>query len=170
MSRRVPLPKITECMDCQEVKCSLSCMSFLKACYPFVVVGALCLAHVHLQFAKADMLMQEGQLQREHRALLRRLAVVERKSQDIDMEGLRNHGKRDLAMQEVENPTRELLAQIPLEIQRKYEKPLKADAEDVMVAQIREDRNRPVAGLKDTLLSLFETGRAMASVSVASRQ
>lgn len=167
MTRRAPLPKITECTDGRKAENGLSYMTLVRACYPFAVVGALCLAHIHLQFAKADMLMQESQLQREQSALQRRLAVVERQSQAIDMEQLRIHGKRELDMQELENPTQELLAKIPVAVQRKYEMPLQAGADDVMVAQMREDRNRPVAGLKDTLLSLFETGRAVASVSAA---
>jgi hypothetical protein len=163
----MPLPKITECMDNNAApEGGVGRTQLVRACLPFMVVGALCLAHIHLQFVRADMLMQTSQLQSQQRVLQRQLAFAERQVQAVDFEQLRMRGKRDLQMEEVQNPTTDLLAMIPAEVQRKYQQPLREDSGDVMVAQMRSERNRPEPGLKETLLSLLESGRAVASVTV----
>jgi len=162
MTRRMPLPKITECVDDRKLEGGVSRGQLLRACYPFVVIAALCLAHIQLQFARVDMLVQEGQLQGQHRILLRRAAMLERQSQAVDMELLRQRGKADFQMVEVENPTQELLAVIPAELQRKYQEPLAAK-DDVLLSKLQA-QEKP-SGLKEILFSLLESGRAVASVS-----
>lgn len=165
MNRRIPLPKITECVHGKASEGGIAWGQLLRACYPFCVVAILCLAHVHLRFARVDMLMQTSHLQVEHRALQRQLALAERESQAIDFEQLKIRGRRQLSMQVIENPTKNLLAKIPVSVQQKYQRPLEADGADKMVAQIRSERRMPEKGVKDVLLSVVESGRAVASVA-----
>ncbi len=167
MNRRIPLPKITECVHNHAPDRGISRTRLLRACYPFAVVAALSLAHVHIQFAKTDLLMQAGALQQQERGLQRQLAIVERQTQAIDFELLKYQGKRLMDMQEMGNPTKDLLATVPVELQRKYKQPLEMDADDVLVASIREERSQPEGTMKTALLSLVESGRAVASVRPA---
>lgn len=169
MTRRLPLPKITECVDNRrEVDGGVTRGQLIRACYPFFVVGALCLAHVHLQFARADMKMQESQLQGQQRVLQRRMAVLERQSHAIDIEQLRMRAKRELDMRELDNPTSQLIAKIPASVQAKYSEPLAIESRDVLVAELEQADQQP-AGFKGDVMSLFESGRAMASVVTSKR-
>lgn len=165
MNRRIPLPKITECVHGKASEGGITCGKLLRGCYPFFVIAVLCLAHVHLRFAKVDMLMQTSHLQVEQRALQRQLALAERESQAIDFEQLKIRGRRQLSMQVIENPTKKLMARIPVSVQQKYQRPLDSATNDKMVAQIRSERRRPEKGVKDVLLSVVESGRAVASVA-----
>ncbi len=136
----------------------------MRAAYPFLVLCVLGLAHVHLQFARIDMLMQQSQLQVKHRQLLREENSLKARLATMgNLEDLKVVARRHLNMQEVENPTKELLVEIPATLQAKYSAPIEPEQTDVLVAQMKSERQQ---GLRAALMSLIDGGRAVASVSV----
>src|SRR5689334_5383132 len=63
MTRKATLPKITECIDPMPRASSLAQGQMLEALFAFALIGALALAHVHLQFMRTDAQMQHRALQ-----------------------------------------------------------------------------------------------------------
>lgn len=164
MTRRAPLPKITECVEKQETIDRMSKTRMLRAAYPFLVIGALALAHIHLQFVRIDMLMQQSQLQNQHRQLIREENVLKHKLAAMgDMDMLRDIARKKLNMQELENPNRDLLATIPVSVVTKYSAPIAPNHADIMVAELEQERRH--GGLRAALMSLIDGGRAVASVN-----
>jgi cell division protein FtsL len=136
----------------------------LRASYPFLVICALALAHIHLQFVRIDMLMQQSQLQGQHRQLLREENVLKHKLASMgNMDALKDVARKKLNMHELENPTKDLLAKIPASVQAKYFAPLEPDSADVLIAKMENDRQR--SGIRAALMSLIDGGRAVASVN-----
>jgi hypothetical protein len=155
---------ITECVEKEKKKKGISRGQLVRASYPFFVICALCLAHVHLQFAQVDLRMQQSQLQAQRSVLLRQEQTLARQNEALcDPESLKIHARRTLGMQEVEVQTADIFAHIPSDIQKRYEMPLTPKETDVMIAELRRDRQQP--GLQDVLLSLLDGGRAIASTA-----
>ncbi len=71
--------------------------------------------------------------------------------------------RRDLQMEQLKNPTKDLLARIPHALQEKYSEPLSPMNGDVMVAALRNQKQG--GGFKNAFLSLIDSSRAVASVS-----
>ncbi len=164
MTRRAPLPKITECVEKKKVLDGLGRARLIRAAYPFAIVCALCLAHIHLQFIRTDMLVQQNQMQGQHRVLLRQQAALEGQTEALcDVKNLQVIARRDMNMEQFKNPTNDLLAQIPLAVQEKYSEPLSPMQDEVLVADLRSQKRE--GGLKNVFLSLIESSRAVASVS-----
>lgn len=135
----------------------------LRAAYPFMVICILALAHVHIQFARIDMLMQQGQLQGQQRLLMREESVLKHKLAAMggDTASMKNKARR-LNMQELRNPTKDVIAKIPASVQAKYLAPLQPSDADVMIAELKNERQR--GSLRAALMSLIDGGRAVASV------
>ena len=164
MTRRAPLPMITECVEKQKKKKGVTRTQLLRAAYPFLVICALCLAHVHLQFARVDLLMQQSQLQVQRNVLIRQEQALTRQNEAMcDLEALKIRAIRDMNMQQVEVQTADVFARIPADIKEKYSKPLMPKKADMMVANLRNERQQ--AGLQEVILSLFDSGRAVAAPS-----
>lgn len=153
---------ITECVEVQKKKNGITRTQLLRASYPFFVICALSLAHVHLQFARVDLLVQQSQLQGQRTVLFRQEQALARQNEAMcDLEALKMRATRDLNMQQAEVQTADVFARIPADIREKYSKPLTPNKADVMVANLRRDRQQP--GLQDVILSLFDGGRAVAA-------
>lgn len=136
----------------------------LRAAYPFVILCILALAHVHLQFGRIDMLMQQSQLQGQHRLLLREESVLKHQLAAMsNMDHLKDVARRKLNMQELKNPTSNLLATIPASLQQKYTAPLEPNQADIRMAELDDQRQR--GGLRAAFMSLVDGGRAVASVT-----
>ncbi len=164
MTRRAPLPKITECIEKKQVIDGLGRARLVRAAYPFALVCVLCLAHIHLQFLRTDMLVQQNQLQGQQRVLLRHQAALEGETEQLcDVESLKIIARRDMNMLELKNATKDRMARITQALQIKYSAPLSPMHDDVVVAEIRNKRES--GGLKHALWSLLDSNRAMASVS-----
>lgn len=164
MTRRAPLPKITECTEKIKVIDGLGRARLVRAAYPFAIMCALCLAHIHLQFLRTDMLVQQNQLQGQQRILLRQQAALEGATEQLcDVNNLKMIARRDLNMLELKNAAEDRLALIPRDLQEKYREPLTPVHDDVVVAEFRNQRQN--GGLKNALWSLLDSSRAIASVS-----
>lgn len=164
MTRRAPLPKITECTEKKKTLDGLGRARLIRAAYPFAIVCALCLAHIHLQFLRTDLLVQQNQLQGQQRVLHRQQAALEGLTEQLcDVENLKTIARRDMNMLELKNATEDRLAHIPHALQEKYRAPLSPMREDVVVAEIRNERQG--GGLKNALWSLLDSSRAMAAAS-----
>lgn len=164
MTRRAPLPKITECVETTKASDGLGRTRLALAIYPFLLICGLCLAHVHLQFVRTDMLVQQGQLQGQQRLLLRKQAAMEGAKENLcDVNNLKVVARQELNMVERDYTNKDILATIPQAVQVKYSQPLSPLEGDVMVAELRNDRES--SRLKNALLSLLEGGNAVASVA-----
>jgi cell division protein FtsL len=163
MTRRAPLPKITECVEKQKAATDwISAGRLVRAVYPFAVICALCLAHINLEFQRSDMLMQQGRLQQQHRQLVRQQGFLDRQNESLcNPASLRDRARRDLNMQEIDATGKELIATVPKELMAKYTAPGKPDRGAVMVAQLREERE--TRGIGNMLMSILDVNRANAS-------
>lgn len=160
------MPKITECVEKQNIKKGVSRGQLLRCVFPFLVVAVLGIAHIHLQFARTDMMVQASHLQSHQRVLLKQLATLEQAAEKIDMNTLKHRATLELNMQEIANPTKEMLAPIPSVIVAKYSRPLDPMELDTQVADVRNAREEK-RGLRATLVSLLDGSSAVAAVADA---
>jgi len=162
MIRRAPLPKITECVEKERVAKSLPGRRFARMVYPFVVMCVLGLAHIHLQFERTDMLMQQGQLQLKQRQLVREQSFLTREIERLcKPENLKTRGIFELHMEETGESRQGMVAMVPATVQRKYTAEGKVSKDEMVVAEIRQSRQGE--SLPSKLLSLVESGQARAA-------
>src|SRR5687767_6295627 len=65
MTRKATLPKITECVDPMPRASSFSEARMVQSLAAFGLLTALAVAHVHLQFVRTDMKLQQRELQKK---------------------------------------------------------------------------------------------------------
>ena len=163
MTRRAPLPKITECGNKQKRTEWITSTRKMRAAYPFAEVCALCLAHTQLQFEKSDMRAQEGRLQIRQQQLHREVTMLEKQNEMLCApDVLKARAKRDLNMQELRNPRSSIIAVVPANLQDKYTVAGEPDQKSIMVAELR--RGKQKRSLQEVVMTLLDGGRAVASV------
>lgn len=162
MIRRAPLPKITECVEKERAAKSLPGRRFARMVYPFAVLCVLGLGHIHLQFERADMLMQQGQLQLKQRQLLREQSFLTREIERLcKPEYLKTRGVYELNMEETGESREGMVAMVPASVQRKYTAAGQVSKDEMVVAELRQDRQG--RNLPSMLLTLVEGGQARAA-------
>lgn len=162
MTRRAPLPKITECVEKQNRTEWISASTLLQAAYPFLIICALCLAHIHLEFQRTDMKMQQSRLQVQQRQLVREEGTLHRQNEELcDPELLEIHARRDLGMEKLQNPKKELVVTISRDVQEKYSKPGTPDERAVAMAQMKQDRTE--RRIQNRVLAFLDVNSANAA-------
>jgi len=163
MTRRAPLPKITECGNKQKRTEWITSTRMMRAAYPFAVVCVLCLAHIQLQFEQSDMRAQEGKLQLRQQQLHREVTLLEKQNEMLCApDVLKVRAMRDLNMQELQNPRNSIIAVVPVDVQDKYTVASNPDEKSIIVAELRREKQK--RSLQDVVMTLLDGGRAVASV------
>jgi len=130
----------------------------LEAAYVFVVVGCLCIAHIHVQFLKADVALQQSELQKQHRMLLR-----EEQKHVLRYEALCDPARLAEAARVADLTQIDVRAQrvamVPSQLREKYMAPTAAAYPQATLAEAGPS----LTGLSGKLISLLDTGSAFAA-------
>ena len=167
MTRRAPLPKITECVGKSRRVDRMRGSSLVWAVYPFVVLCALGIAHVHLQFQQSDLRLQQSHLQIHQRKLVREQGVLNREIEKLcNPDILKERARRDFHMVEAPAPSEHVTANVSRSLVAKYSAPAASRDSAIALAEIRHQKEK--RGFEDTLLSLVDIRSANAT-ALASR-
>lgn len=170
MNRRAPLPTITECVNRTKRTSGVSRSQLLRLTYPFLVVCVLSLAHVHLNFAKVDLSLQEGQLQRKRQALKREEHLLAQQLEQLcNPAELKRKGLHQFAMEESEVPTHKQLVQVSTSVRDKYLGPVAPAEGHVEVAAVSLEDEVRGEGMIGQIVTLLDTGSQAVAAAVPVR-
>lgn len=160
MTRKVPLPKITECFAPAPRTVSVNDCRITKAVLAFTVLAVLSVGHIYLRFLIRDMKLQQSQLVEQSDQLQRHAAQLESDCAKLcDSTRLRAVGRYGLHMVE-ESPQGRIVASVPDSIASKYAaQPLGSQP----AGSVRGTQVADAAPVQQFLMSLVDVNKAYAA-------
>jgi hypothetical protein len=154
MTRKATLPKITECIDPLPRVSSFTEIRMLQALAAFVLMGALAVGHVHLQFLCTDMKFQQRELQKKLADLQQEEVKLSRANETFcDHQRLAQVATND-HMKEID-VRRQTVAMVPAALREKYQQPLRDTASRTAVVALTSGQGK----VSERLLSLIDVSR-----------
>lgn len=159
MTRKAPLPKITECFAPAPRSVSLSDSRISQALIAFLVLAALCVGHIYVRFTIRDMRVQQCKLELEFDQFMHEQTRLQSECQQLcESSRLRDVGRHQLGMLE-NDVRRQVIASVPQDLVAKYtEHPVRLPQPEI--ASSPELAGAPV---KQILMSLVDVNKAYAA-------